>query len=107
METVNVVEAKKNFSDLMARVAYGGQQLVVERHGKPMMVWISLEEYERLQHGKDNAERVRADRLAALEKATALRKQLLAERNGVPFSDSTELIYQMREEQMKHYDDLR
>jgi antitoxin (DNA-binding transcriptional repressor) of toxin-antitoxin stability system len=36
-ETINVVEAKKNFSDLMSRVAYAGERLVVERHGKPMM----------------------------------------------------------------------
>lgn len=107
METVNVVEAKKNFSELMAQVAYGGQQLVVERHGKPMMVWLSVEEFERLQQSNDDVKRLRTQRLAALEKATALRKQLLAERNGVPFSDSTELIYQMREDSMKHYDDLR
>lgn len=107
METVNVVEAKKNFSDLMARVAYGGQQLVVERHGKPMMVWISLEEYERLQHDRKSKEQVRLERLAALERANQLRAMIRARRNGEPLSDSAELIEQMREEQVKRYDDLR
>jgi len=42
VEAVNVVEARKNFSDLMLRVAYGKQRIIVERHGKPMMALVSL-----------------------------------------------------------------
>jgi len=44
METMNVVEARKSFSDVMARVAYTGQRVVIERKGRPMMALISIED---------------------------------------------------------------
>ena len=46
---VTVVEAKRDFSELMARVAYSGDRLVVERHGKPMIAWISYDDLQRLE----------------------------------------------------------
>ena len=49
METMNVVEARKSFSDVMARVAYTGQRVVVERKGRPMMALISIEDLHRLE----------------------------------------------------------
>ena len=35
-ETVNVAEAKKQFSDLLGRVAYGRETIVITRRGRPM-----------------------------------------------------------------------
>jgi prevent-host-death family protein len=35
-ESVNVAEAKKRFSDLLGRVAYGGETVVITRRGRPM-----------------------------------------------------------------------
>ena len=32
-ETVNVAEAKKHFSELLGRVAYGNQQIVITKRG--------------------------------------------------------------------------
>lgn len=104
METINVVEAKKNFSDLMSRVAYGGQQLIIERHNKPMMVWISVEEYQRLQGAEMVAVDLKEKRLAALEQANRLRSMIHARRNGELLTDSADLLYQMRDEQVKRYD---
>lgn len=34
--SLNVTEAKKQFSDLLGRVAYGGETIVITRRGKPM-----------------------------------------------------------------------
>ena len=34
--SVNVAEAKRRFSDLLARVAYGGETVLVTRRGRPM-----------------------------------------------------------------------
>ncbi|HLA77990.1 MAG TPA: type II toxin-antitoxin system Phd/YefM family antitoxin [Vicinamibacteria bacterium] len=34
--SVNVGEAKRRFSDLLARVAYGGETVLVTRRGRPM-----------------------------------------------------------------------
>ena len=35
-ESVNVAEAKKRLSDLLARVAYGGETVLITRRGRPM-----------------------------------------------------------------------
>ena len=35
-ESVNVAEAKRRFSDLLGRVAYGGETVVITRRGRPM-----------------------------------------------------------------------
>ena len=35
-ESVNVAEAKKRFSDLLGRVAYGGETVLITRRGRPM-----------------------------------------------------------------------
>jgi prevent-host-death family protein len=36
MTSLNVAEAKKQFSDLLGRVAYGGETILITRRGKPM-----------------------------------------------------------------------
>ena len=36
VESVNVAEAKKRFSDLLGRVAYGGETVLITRRGRPM-----------------------------------------------------------------------
>ncbi|MCP3961785.1 MAG: type II toxin-antitoxin system Phd/YefM family antitoxin [bacterium] len=36
MISMNVAEAKKQFSDLLGRVAYGGETVLITRRGKPM-----------------------------------------------------------------------
>jgi prevent-host-death family protein len=33
---LNVAEAKKRFSDLLGRVAYGGESVLITRRGRPM-----------------------------------------------------------------------
>jgi excisionase family DNA binding protein len=75
-------------------------------------LWLRREDVERRQREEMRA-RFRAgipDRMTpeeqeamriALEKSRDLREQLLAERGGVPFPDSTELIREMREERSR------
>lgn len=36
MTSLNVAEAKKRFSDLLSRVAYKGESVLITRRGKPM-----------------------------------------------------------------------
>jgi prevent-host-death family protein len=55
METINVADAREQFADLMGRVAYGGERIIVQRRGKPMMAWISLEDLGRLEAFEQNA----------------------------------------------------
>ncbi|MHC1727229.1 MAG: type II toxin-antitoxin system Phd/YefM family antitoxin [Syntrophobacteraceae bacterium] len=35
-KTINIAEAKKHLSELLGRVAYGGEQIVITKRGKPM-----------------------------------------------------------------------
>jgi prevent-host-death family protein len=37
-KTISVAEAKKHLSELLGRVAYGGEQIVITKRGKPMAV---------------------------------------------------------------------
>jgi len=53
-------EARNNFSDLIGRVHYGGDTVILERNGKPMVAMVPVELYERYL-----AER--ADRFQAFE----------------------------------------
>jgi prevent-host-death family protein len=89
VQVVSVVEAKKHFSHLMARVAYSGERLVVERHGKPVMAWVSVEDLQRLEA----FERKHGSRLAS-------------QRAGKPLPDSTEILYQLRENHFRESEDL-
>ena len=41
-------DARNNFADLMGKVHYGGQTVIIERSGKPVIAMISSETYERL-----------------------------------------------------------
>lgn len=55
MEMINVADAREQFADLMGRVAYGGERIIVQRRGKPMMAWISLGDLGRLEAYEHNA----------------------------------------------------
>ena len=41
-------EARNKFADLLGSVHYGGEVVIVERSGRPMVAVISLEMYERM-----------------------------------------------------------
>lgn len=100
MDTISVVEARKKFSDLMARVAYAGERIVIERRGKPMMAWISIEDLHRLAELEKEASPVRVRRQAALALAAASRQRIRAERGQVPLPDSADVLATLREERV-------
>ena len=100
MNAISVVEARKRFSDLMGRVAYGEQRIVVERRGKPMMAWVSIEDLQRLKESEKEAGSVRVRRRAALALAAASRQRIRAERGGVPLPDSVDVLARLREERL-------
>ena len=47
--TVSAAKAKAELSSLINRVAYGGERIIIERHGKPAAALVPVEELERLQ----------------------------------------------------------
>jgi prevent-host-death family protein len=46
-ETINVAEAKKHFSELLGRVAYGKKQILITKRGKPMARLVPAEGNDR------------------------------------------------------------
>jgi prevent-host-death family protein len=80
--TVSIGEVKRDISELVNRVAYGGERIVLTSRGKPKAVLVSLEDYERLQATEDQSELERWQ--AWLRKAEALSQEILRERNGEP-----------------------
>ena len=42
--TVNVADAKRQFSDLLGRVAYGRESIVITRRGRPMAKLVPIPE---------------------------------------------------------------
>lgn len=45
--TVSVADAKKNLSELLGKVAYGKEQIVITKRGRPMARLIPAEEPEK------------------------------------------------------------
>ncbi len=69
---VSIGRVKRDISELVNRVAYGGERIVLTSRGKPKAALVSIEDYERLQRGRAEEQAVRwqawvaqADRLAA------------------------------------------
>jgi prevent-host-death family protein len=43
-QAVSIVEAKKHFSNLIGRVAYGKEEIVITKKGKPMALLLPVKE---------------------------------------------------------------
>ena len=46
---VPVTQARAQFAELINRVVYGGERVVVTRHGKPLIALVSADDLRRLQ----------------------------------------------------------
>ena len=46
---VSIGKVKRDISELVNRVAYGGERIVLTSRGKPKAVIVSLDDYERLE----------------------------------------------------------
>ncbi|MCQ4040589.1 type II toxin-antitoxin system Phd/YefM family antitoxin [Streptantibioticus rubrisoli] len=56
---VPVTQARAELAELINRVVYGGERVVVTRHGKPLVALVSAADLRRLEEGEEpNQERV-------------------------------------------------
>jgi len=62
MVTMKASEARKNFSEALSRVAYGGERIVLERSSKPVAVLVSTEDAELLRAIEDHIDIIAARR---------------------------------------------
>ena len=49
-QTVTLKEVREQLSELVARVAYGDQKVVITKFGKPMAAIVNFNDYERLMN---------------------------------------------------------
>lgn len=101
METVTVAEARRNLSQLITTVGFGGKRVLLERHGKPVAAVISVADLRRLEELEQGSEARRERALAALAALEAARRSselIFRERNGEYLPDSAEVIREIREE---------
>jgi prevent-host-death family protein len=66
---VTAVAARKNLGELLESVYYRGDEVIVERAGKPMGVIIPMSQYSKI-------ERQRAEAIATMERIWANRPKL-------------------------------
>ncbi|MFE1261366.1 type II toxin-antitoxin system Phd/YefM family antitoxin [Streptomyces albogriseolus] len=50
---IPVTQARAELADLINRVVYGGERVVVTRHGKPLVALVSADDLRRLDEPKD------------------------------------------------------
>ncbi|MEU6065218.1 MULTISPECIES: type II toxin-antitoxin system Phd/YefM family antitoxin [Streptomyces] len=53
---IPVTQARAELADLINRVVYGGERVVVTRHGKPLVALVSAADLERLEELHESAE---------------------------------------------------
>ena len=79
---INIGRVKRDISELVNRVAYGGERIIFTSRGKPKAALVSLEDYDRLIQltGENNLSRWQVW-LAASERLSA---EIQARRQGEP-----------------------
>ncbi|MFJ4966417.1 type II toxin-antitoxin system Phd/YefM family antitoxin [Streptomyces sp. NPDC088729] len=53
---IPVTQARAEFAELINRVVYGGERVVVTRHGKPLIAFVSAADLARLEQEEAVAE---------------------------------------------------
>jgi prevent-host-death family protein len=81
-KTVSIGEVKRDLSELVNRVAYGGERIVLTSRGKPKAALISMEDLERLR-GDQECDPV-ARWKAWVEESDRLNAEILERREGKP-----------------------
>ena len=90
---VPIGQVKRDISDLVNRVAYGGERIILTSRGKPKAALVSMADYQQIAEGQQ-AERM-ARWQAWLSEADALADKILKRRGGVPV-DVDEILEQDR-----------
>ena len=97
---ISIGQVKRDISELVNRVAFGGERIVLTSRGKPKAVLVSLEDYERIQATDDQF------RLAKWQAFNAeletLHTQILERRGGDLFDLDTILAAHKAEQETRH-----
>ena len=92
---VPIGRVKRDISDLVNRVAYRGERIVLTSRGKPKAALVSIEDYEHLKREHTSASL--GNWQSWLAQTDALADEILARRGGAAVSVN-DLLHQTREE---------
>jgi prevent-host-death family protein len=87
---ITATEARIHFGEVMRRVVEQGEQVIVERDGRPQVVILSIAEFEQLKESQP-----REDWRKLVQQS---RRQIQAELDGRELPAPEEIIHQLREE---------
>ena len=79
---VGIGTVKRDISELVNRVAYGGERIVLTSRGRPKAAIVSLQDYEQLEGAR--AEHTLERWRVWVAKSDALAAEILARRGGEP-----------------------
>jgi prevent-host-death family protein len=79
---VAIGQVKRDLSDLVNRVAYGGERILLTSRGKPKAALVSFEDYQRLEQERATQDLARWQ--AWLAESEKLAADILERRGGVP-----------------------
>lgn len=90
---VSATEARIRFGELIRRVVEEREPVLVERGGKPYVVLLSVEEYERLKaiQSKETWQEI-------VEQVLRLGSRIRSRRKGKPLTPPEKVIHELREE---------
>ncbi|MCM2391676.1 type II toxin-antitoxin system Phd/YefM family antitoxin [Streptomyces albipurpureus] len=63
---IPVTQARAELAELINRVVYGGERVVVTRHGKPLVALVSASDLERLEQERAEQETVADQAVSAV-----------------------------------------
>jgi len=81
-QQVSIGRVKRDISELVNRVAYGGERIVLTSRGKPKAALVSMEDYERLERDRARQSLARWD--TWLLDVNKLSADILSRRQGEP-----------------------
>ena len=94
-QVVGMAEAKSKLAEIVGKVKYGKQTIILQRRGQPMAILISIEEYERLRsaaHIQTDEASPLPPRLLKRQRALVARAQRLREQRGDPVDRLASLL---------------
>ncbi|MFG3132218.1 type II toxin-antitoxin system Phd/YefM family antitoxin [Streptomyces tendae] len=68
---IPVTQARAELADLINRVVYGGERVVVTRHGKPLVALVSAADLERLEEVRESPDAQVVTSIAGVHDAPA------------------------------------
>ena len=99
---MTATDARVHFGEVMRRVVEQGEQIIVERAGKPQVVILSMATYEQMKMAQQ-----REGWRDALARAIQVGAKIRARRGEQPLTPPEEVIHRMREERDAQLANLR